>query len=123
VLKRVVNVVEVIAIAGFALFVVLLLVAQPESTKAASTSGNGNAAVDGAALFADNCARCHGAKGDGGVGSKLSGGAVTSDFKDADAELIVVRGGRGGMPAFEHKLSPEQLQAVVDYTRTDLQQR
>jgi mono/diheme cytochrome c family protein len=119
VLKRVVAVVEWIAVAGFVVFVALLLVKQPESSKAASSAGN----ASGAAIFDSQCARCHGANGEGDIGPKLNGGAVTRAFRNADEELVVVTYGRRGMPAFEKRLSPEQLRAVVDYTRTELQQR
>lgn len=121
-LKRVVTAVEVLAIASFVVFVALLLFDQPESTKAALPAGSG-AAVDGAAVFDSQCAGCHGAKGQGSVGPQLNGGAVTRDFDTAGAELVVVQKGRSGMPAFEDRLTPEQLQAVVDFTRTGLQQR
>jgi mono/diheme cytochrome c family protein len=122
-LKRVVAVVEVVALAGFVVFVVLLLVAQPESKETAATTDGKAAVVDGEAIYDSACASCHGGKGQGAVGPKLNGGAVTREFRDADAELIVVRDGRSGMPSFEGRLSPEQLQAVVEFTRTGLQQR
>jgi len=32
----------------------------------------------------------------------------------------VITDGRGGMPAFAGQLSPEEIQAVTDYTRDDL---
>ena len=48
---------------------------------------------------------------------------MTKNFGDVSAELVVVKNGRSGMPAFGSRLSPEQLQAVVDFTRTGLQQR
>jgi len=119
VLKRVVDVVEWIAVAGFVVFVALLLLKQPESPTTASSAGN----AQGAAIFDSQCARCHGANGEGGSGPKLNGGAVTRAFQNVDEELEVVTYGRGGMPAFDTRLSPEQLRAVVDYTRTELQQR
>ncbi len=120
-LKRVVTIVEVLALAGFVVFVALLLLAQPESKKTAATTNS--ASVDGAAIFDSQCAGCHGSKGQGGVGPQLNGGEVTKNFGDVSAELVVVKNGRSGMPAFGSRLSPEQLQAVVDFTRTGLQQR
>jgi mono/diheme cytochrome c family protein len=125
-LKRVVNVVEILAVIGFAVFVLLLLVDQPDKPTAAATSSpasGGAAAVNGAAIFDRQCARCHGDKGQGGIGPKLNGGSVTQRFATADAELVIVKGGEGGMPAFENQLSPDELRAVVDFTRTQLQQR
>ena len=118
-LRRVVAVAEWIAVAGFVVFVALLLLKQPESHSAASSAGN----APGAAIFDSQCARCHGANGEGDIGPKLNGGAVTRAFPTADEELVVVTYGRGGMPAFDKQLSPEQLRAVVDFTRTGLQQR
>ncbi|HEX2383643.1 MAG TPA: cytochrome c [Acidimicrobiales bacterium] len=117
-LKRVVAVAEVIAVAGFVVFVALLLFRQPESSPSASAG-----AANGAAIFDSQCARCHGPKGEGQIGPKLNGGAVTRSFSDSGAELIVVADGRGGMPAFDGRLTADQLRAVVEYTRTDLQQR
>jgi mono/diheme cytochrome c family protein len=125
-LKRVVNVVEILALVGFALFVLLLFVDQPDKPAATATSSpasGGAAVVNGAAIFDQQCARCHGDKGEGGVGPKLNGGSVTRRFATADAELVIVKGGEGGMPAFGNRLSPDELKAVVDFTRTQLQQR
>ncbi len=132
-LRRIVNVVEILAVIGFAVFVVLLFVDKPDNPTAAapasssstsSTAGGGGAVVvvSGSDVFAKNCATCHGSKGEGGIGPKLSGGAVTRDFSTADAELVIVKGGEGGMPAFGGRLSPDELKAVVDFTRTQLQQ-
>ena len=132
-LKRVVAVVEVLALAGFIVFIALLFLDQPEKTQVSaktnnsvSSSSNGSggaAAVDGAAIFDDRCSSCHGSKGQGGVGPKLNGGEVTKNFPKVDDELTVVKNGRSGMPAFGSRLSPEELQAVVEFTRTDLQKR
>jgi cytochrome c6 len=119
-LKRVVTVVEGIAVAGFIVFVALLLLKQPPSGTASSAP---RAALTGDAVFDSQCARCHGTKGEGEIGPKLNGGAVTQAFPAADAEVVVVTYGRDGMPAFGKQLTPQQIQAVVDFTRTGLQQR
>jgi len=42
-------------------------------------SASGDAAT-GKTLYVDNCQRCHGAKGQGGVGKKLAGDAAYWDF-------------------------------------------
>lgn len=42
-------------------------------------AASGDAAA-GKTLYADNCQRCHGAKGQGGVGKKLAGDAAYWDF-------------------------------------------
>ena len=108
--KRLVNVVEVLALIAAAVFFVLLFTNEPD------TGGNANASP-GATVFAENCARCHGSDGGGGLGPQLSGGAVAKDLSEAE-EVAVVTNGRSGMPAFGGDLSPEQIKQVVAYTRT-----
>ena len=73
----------------------------------------------GEAIFATRCASCHGTDGSGGFGPALAG-VVTDRFPDAADEIVVVTNGQGAMPSFADSLTPEQIAAVVDYTRTDL---
>jgi mono/diheme cytochrome c family protein len=120
VLKRVVTVVEGIAVAGFIVFVALLFLRQPES---GSASTSPRAALTGDAIFDSQCSRCHGSKGQGDIGPRLNGGAVTQALPTNDAEVALVTNGLGSMPAFGGRLSPQQIRAVVDFTRTGLQQR
>jgi mono/diheme cytochrome c family protein len=109
--KKAVNVVEVLTLVATAAFLVLLFANEP------STGGRDNASP-GATLFADNCARCHGADGGGGIGPQLSDGAVVERFPDeADQIQFVTRGG-GSMPAFGGALSPAEIREIVTYTRT-----
>jgi mono/diheme cytochrome c family protein len=110
--KRIVNVVEVLAAIAAAVFVVLLFTNEP-----GGGSANGNASP-GAALFASNCARCHGSDGGGGIGPQLSGGKVVKDFPKVSAQIALVRKGQDGMPGFGDQLSPAEIQQVVEYTRT-----
>ena len=91
----------------------------------------------GEEVFRGNCATCHGASGGGGVGPKLSGGAVETTFPDPAEHLDFVKTGsapyKGGtygdpdrpnprvatgqMPAWGDQLSPEELIGVVRYER------
>jgi mono/diheme cytochrome c family protein len=73
--------------------------------------------VLGEQVYKDNCARCHGNAGGGGAGPKLADGRVVRDFPDPADQAEVVRNGRGSMPAWKSKLSEEQIDAVVRYTR------
>jgi cytochrome c551 len=82
-----------------------------EPTTTAPDDDNG---VDGAAVFADNCAQCHGNDGGGGVGPNLQ------DLDDADTVAGVVTNGRGGMPSFEGRLDPDEIDAVADYVANEL---
>ena len=97
-----------------AAFVILLFTNEPLKVPAAPKAGTANA---GKTIFATRCATCHGADGGGGFGPALRGGVVVSDFPNvADQEKVVARG-RGSMPSFADSLTPEQIAAVVDYTR------
>jgi mono/diheme cytochrome c family protein len=110
VFKRIVNVVEVVALIGAAIFVVMLFANEPGGSHAPESPG--------AALFSGNCARCHGADGGGGLGPQLSDGKVVEAFPDVADQITFVTRGRGSMPAFGDTLSPAQIRQVVEYTRT-----
>ena len=115
-LKRAVDVVQIAALAAAALAVGLLFY-RPAAPKAALPN---QAASLGASVYASNCAGCHGSRGEGSFGPKLAGGAVVRTFPDLADEIALVSDGRGGMPAWKTRLSPAEIQAVVDYTRTRL---
>jgi mono/diheme cytochrome c family protein len=78
---------------------------------------------DGAAIYKSKCQKCHGVDGmshtfDG----KMSGAANLTDPKivqmqDADL-VVVVTNGKKHMPAFEKKLTADQIAAVVAYVHT-----
>lgn len=74
----------------------------------------------GQQVYAERCAVCHGAHGQGGPGARLAGGAAASRYPSVEAEETVVRDGAaaGTMPAFKDILTPEQIRAVVAYTRS-----
>lgn len=90
------------------------------------------AGADGAAVFKNNCAACHGSDGQGTPG--LAPGFKGNKFvlgKEADV-LATVKSGRSGdqkkykdmpvaMPAWDGKLSDADIAAVVDYIRGDMQ--
>ncbi len=78
---------------------------------------------DGAATFKAKCVMCHGADGSGdtAMGKKVN----AADLRDAkiqskkDDELAAtVNKGKNKMPAFEEKLEPEQIKAVIAFIRT-----
>jgi mono/diheme cytochrome c family protein len=72
--------------------------------------------VEGRAIYIARCQRCHGPKGGGGAGSALAGRLVTR-YPDPAAQADIIANGKGGMPAWRNVLSPEQIDAVVRYTR------
>lgn len=83
-------------------------------------AGDAGGAIDGAVIYAGACASCHGADGGGGIGPALSGGAAVEAFPDVADQITIVSEGQGGMPNFDESLSPEEIEAVVVYTREDL---
>ena len=111
-LKRVVAVIQAVALAATAVFVIMLFAG-------GSGGGGGEASSPGAQIYSANCARCHGADGGGGIGPKLAG-VVSKDFPEAADQIALVTGGQGTMPGFGRDLSEEQIRQVVEYTRTEL---
>lgn len=82
--------------------------------------------VEGATLFANSCARCHGATGAGGVATP-DGGPAPRNFRDhafqasrsdADVRLTIVNGKGTAMPAFGALFSDAQLDALVRQVRS-----
>jgi mono/diheme cytochrome c family protein len=116
--KRLVDVVQYLVLAVAVVFVVALFTNDGSSPSSSTATAGG--AVSGEAVFASNCASCHGADGTGGIGPALANGAVVEAFPDADDQVVVITEGRNGMPAFGERLTAEEIQAVTDYTRNDL---
>ena len=79
------------------------------------------AAADASALWAANCASCHGKDGTGNttMGKKLGVKDYTKDqnFSDADAEKVI-KNGKDKMKGFGGKLSDADIKALVAYVRT-----
>jgi mono/diheme cytochrome c family protein len=115
-LNSLVRVVRVIAMVAAAAFVILLFVNEPQKPAALPKAG----ADVGEQIYATRCASCHGADGGGGFGPALADGMVVADFPDPADQEAVVANGRGAMPSFADSLTPEQIKAVVAYTRDDL---
>ena len=97
----------------------LVLVACGGDAEPSGGGGGGEASL-GQSIYEDNCATCHGPAGEGGVGPQLGDGAVAENYPDIEDQLVVLREGRNGMPAWEDSLTPEEIQAVAEYTREEL---
>ncbi len=115
-LGRLVDVVELGALAAVVVAAVMLFTNSPGEPASAGPVGPS----DGATLFASNCAVCHSADGSGGVGPRIGGGRVVEIYPDAADQILVVTNGRGGMPAFGTRLSTDEIAEVVRFTRTEL---
>lgn len=115
------NVVEAIVGVAVVMTIVLLFTNSPTAPPAASPDAVAAAAgIDGAALFGQRCASCHGGDGSGGLGPRLAGGRVVAQFPDPQDQVDVVINGRGGMPGFGGRLTDEEIAAIVAYTRSTL---
>jgi mono/diheme cytochrome c family protein len=66
--------------------------------------------LDGTTIFANNCARCHGAQG---IKDKRTPNLQTIALDKAGLVSSITHG-KEKMPAFEKKLSAAQISAVAD---------
>ena len=76
--------------------------------------------ADAAALWASNCASCHGKDGRGAtaMGKKLGVKDYTKEQGFSDAEAAnVIKNGKGKMKAYKDKLSDADVKALVAYVR------
>lgn len=109
--KRLVTAFQMLALLLASFTLALLFLKQPPAIDAPTTT-----AAPGVALFATNCASCHGANGDGGTAPRLAG-TVVEKYPVVEDQLAVVRIGRGSMPAFGSQLSADEIRQIVDFTR------
>jgi mono/diheme cytochrome c family protein len=112
--ERFVNGFQILVCIATVVTVVLLFTVPPTMAEPPES-----AVVSGADLFASNCAGCHGPGGEGGVGPALAGGLARFDSME-EVVAFVSTGVPGSMPGFETRLSPEEIEAVVDYVWVDL---
>ena len=78
--------------------------------------------VLGRSVYGASCSNCHGADGQGGTGPELRNGHVAERYPDVEDEIAVVTNGSRGMPSFQVRLSEDEIEAVVRYTREVLSQ-
>lgn len=72
-------------------------------------SASSGDATSGAAIYADNCASCHGASAQGGAGPALAG------ISDSAGVIDTILYGAGGMPGFSSSLSDQDVSDVLAY--------
>ncbi len=70
--------------------------------------------VEGFEIYKAHCARCHGQDGGGGIGLSLQ---LIEDRLSDDEQREVVERGRKRMPTFGTKLTSDEIDAVVRFTR------
>jgi len=88
--------------------------AAPDSVDPTDSSGLVDAAgglLTGAEVYLGRCASCHGAHGEGGIGSSL----LNTDLSINEIVSRIYGGHEDGMPAFEGVLDPSEVQNVARY--------
>jgi len=90
---------------------------------AAPSAFAGGSDSDGPAIYKAKCAMCHGPDGAGqtpmGKNLKLRSLGAADVQKQTDADLTkVIADGKGKMPAYKGKLTPADIDAVLDFIRT-----
>lgn len=111
-----------VANARIAASMVLLLGVLPACSKPTQASDG----AQGKTLFVNNCARCHGAEGTGGL-PVFEGGPSPRNFRDhafhaertdAQIKMTIVNGKGSGMPPFGTLFDEAQLDALVQHVRS-----
>ena len=72
----------------------------------------------GRTVYGAQCSSCHGNEGQGGRGKPLDRGRSLERYPEIEAMIEVVAEGKGsGMPRFDDKLDPDEIEAVARYVR------
>ena len=72
----------------------------------------------GRTVYGAQCQNCHGNEGQGGRGKPLNRGRALERYPEIESMIEVVTQGKGsGMPSFDDKLEPDEIEAVVRYVR------
>lgn len=88
---------------------------EPPAEEAAPAA---NTTFDGAALYAENCAVCHGKNGDNGtVDANLRDAERMQRFPDEMLFALISAGNEVGMPSFSDKLTEAEIDALVAHLR------
>lgn len=71
----------------------------------------------GASIFAKNCAACHQANGEGGIGPALAGNPHVN-IANPTMMLTTILQGRNGMPSWRGQLAASDIAAVATFIRS-----
>ena len=69
----------------------------------------------GPAIYASDCAMCHGEKLEGGIGPALTGPKFIYGNTLADHVRVIADGTPNGMPGFQKQLGTDKVRAVAHY--------
>lgn len=107
---------------AFALLVFSLAVILPKGS-AGFEESNFNPQSNGQALYAQHCARCHGADGKSktALGKTFKAPDLTTSRVQSRSNNRLtssIKNGRGNMPGFSKKLSAQDITALIAYVRS-----
>ncbi len=91
--------------------------AAPVTEDQVAAAGAPISAQVGASIFAKNCAACHGAKGDGGIGPALARNPHVN-IDDPNAMLTTIVQGRNLMPSWRGQLAASDIASVATFIRS-----
>jgi mono/diheme cytochrome c family protein len=87
-----------------------------------------DAVTSARAIFAAECARCHGINGEGGTATVLKKKLKVPSLKKGhaldhtdDQMVKIITEGEEAMPAFKDKLKPEEIKNLVQLIRKEFQ--
>jgi cytochrome c6 len=90
----------------------LVVACQDNSTDKTARPG---VAASGVAIFKKNCVTCHGADGKLGLNGAKD---LTQSMLTVEERIPIITKGKNLMTPFEKMLTPEEIQAVAQYTTT-----
>jgi mono/diheme cytochrome c family protein len=98
------------------------------NTNTAQPASTPDAMVSARAIYAAECARCHGINGEGGtptiLGKKIKVPSLKKGhaLSHTDEQLAkIISDGEEAMPAFKDKLKPEEITSLVRMIRQEFQ--
>lgn len=86
-----------------------------QKTAAAAQNLAGNSGTGGAATFRQYCVTCHGADGTLGLNGAKD---LTVSALSLEERVNIITNGKKLMTPFNTLLSPQEIQAVAEYTQT-----
>ncbi|HEX8174803.1 MAG TPA: cytochrome c [Pyrinomonadaceae bacterium] len=102
--------------------------AQTANANTAQPTPTPDAMVSARAIFAAECARCHGINGEGGTPTVLGKKIKVPSLKKGhalshtDEQLAkIISDGEEAMPSFKDKLKPEEITSLVRMIRQEFQ--
>jgi mono/diheme cytochrome c family protein len=106
---------KIAGIISLILFVYVYALAETKSPDLNIGSSSGGVEVVGEKIYKKKCRICHGNDGDKGFSDAT---ALSTSIIERDAMLAMIRKGKNAMPAFEEKLSEQEMSDVADFVLT-----